>query len=80
MSRVHPLRAPIDDNTDELFRLEPVGPEQRGDVVAALRNEATRLQGASFEDRIGVPGGADRKAIVAAHQNLGTANAIERRT
>jgi hypothetical protein len=59
---------PIDDNTDELFRLEPVGPEQRQDVVAALRNEATRLQGASFEDRIGVPHGADRRTIAAAHQ------------
>jgi hypothetical protein len=59
---------PIDDNTDELFRLEPVGPEQRPHVVAALRNEATRLQGASFEDRIGVSVGADRRAIVAAHQ------------
>lgn len=59
---------PIDDNTDELFRLEPVGPEQRPEVVAALRNEATRLQGASFEDRIGVPAGADRRAILGAHQ------------
>jgi hypothetical protein len=63
-----PELTPIDDNTDELFRLEPVGPDQRPDVVAALRNEATRLQGASFEDRIGVPAGADRKTIVAAHQ------------
>ena len=59
---------PIDDNTDELFRLEPVGPEQRPQVVAVLRNEATRLQGASFEDRIGVSVGADRRAILAAHQ------------
>jgi hypothetical protein len=59
---------PIDDNTDELLRLEPVGAEHRPQVVAALRNEATRLQGASFEDRIGVSAGADRRAILAAHQ------------
>ncbi len=59
---------PIDDNTEELLALEPVGPAQQPQVVAALRNEATRLQGAPYEDRIGVPIGADRSAIVAAHK------------
>jgi hypothetical protein len=60
---------PIDDNTEDLLALEPIGPAHQPQVVQALRSEATRLQGAPFEDRIGVPVGADRNAIAAAHRS-----------